>query len=325
MTLLIDSTTVEKLLTPAIARDAVTEAMRAISRNEGWLPGRTVGELGQGKRFGSMPAAGFAPATLGAKFLSFFPGNATVRKQTTHGLVALFDPHEGSVIAILDGGAITALRTAAASALATQILSQPGARTLGVFGTGALVACHVTAIAAIRPIDAVYIWGRAPEKVERVAAEITEASGLPAFPANAEEAAGADVICTLTASATPILRGEWLRPGCHVNLVGASSPDSREIDSAGMSRSRLFVDARAAALKEAGDLLIPIGEGKIGSNHILGEIGQVIQCDVPGRVSPDDITVYKSVGHIMQDLVVSDAVFRVAKQDSSMPRFNFLA
>lgn len=323
MTLLISGQRIAELLTPAVAIDAMAEAILAISRGSGWMPVRTIGELNDGKRFGSMPAASDSPATLGAKLLSFFPGNAAAGLATTHGLMAVFSPVDGTVSAILEGGAITALRTAAASGLATRSLARPDARTLGIFGTGSLVVPHVAAIRNVRTIKEISIWGRSDEAALRIAAELAASTGLPVRAASAEDTAQADIICTLTSARTPVLEGAWLRPGCHVNLVGSSSPACREIDTTGIVQSRLFVDARDSALEEAGDVLIPIAEGALTAEDIVGELGHVIDGHVMGRTGSSDITVYKSVGHVMQDLLIANAICEFAQSINDMPHFDF--
>lgn len=325
MTLLISGQRIGEMLTPAITIDAMAEAMLAISRGSGWMPVRTIGELRDGKRFGSMSAASNSPATLGAKLLSFFPGNSVAGLATTHGLMAVFSPVDGTVSAILEGGAITALRTAAASGLATRYLARPDARTLGIFGTGSLVVPHVAAIRNVRAIEEICIWGRSNDTALRIAADLAASTGLPVRAASAEETAQADIICTLTSAATPVVEGAWLRPGCHVNLVGSSSPACREIDTAGIVQSRLFVDAYDSALEEAGDILIPIAEGALTAAHIVGELGNVIDGDMAGRTNPRGITAYKSVGHVMQDLLIANAICQFAQSIKNMPRFDFSA
>jgi ornithine cyclodeaminase len=216
-------------------------------------------------------------------------------------------------VAIIEGSQITAIRTAAASGLATRTLARADARTHGVFGAGVQAATHVEAIAAVRTIERVLVWTRAPTKAEAFAAELRERMSCEVLvTSDPAEAAASDIVTTATSASEPILRGAWLRPGSHVNVVGAHSPKTREVDDDVVRRCTIYVDLMQSAMSEAGDLLIPIGTGVITQDDIVGEIGQVLVGDVAGRNDATQITLYKSLGVVAQDLFAGAHVYRAA-------------
>jgi ornithine cyclodeaminase len=229
--------------------------------------------------------------------------------------VLLFDRASGAPLAVIDGAAVTALRTAAASGLATDRLARPDVRSLGVLGAGVQARAHLEAILAVRPaIAEVMVWARRPEAARAVAEEEAARLGVAIRAVSDPAEAGAcDVVCTVTSAAAPVLKGDWLTPGGHINLVGAHRPFDREADTAALACARLFVDARASALAEAGDILIPISEGAFGPEHIVGEIGEVVAGYVTGRRDPLEITAYKSLGSVAQDLYAAGAILARAK------------
>jgi ornithine cyclodeaminase len=205
------------------------------------------------------------------------------------------------------------MRTAAASGLATRLLARPEARTVGIFGTGVQAATHLEAMMAVRPIESVLVWGRTPEKAKVFAEQQSGLRGVPVRTATAEETAGCDLVCTVTGSPEPVVRGEWVSDGAHINLVGAHSPNSREADTALVVRGRVYVDSLESTLNEGGDLLIPMQEGAIDKDHIVGEIGRLVTGDIPGRQTPRDVTIYNSLGIVGQDLVAAYLVYRRAQ------------
>jgi ornithine cyclodeaminase len=322
----------EALLPPPVAIAAVEQAMRAVSRGDALLPLRTSMALpGTNGRFVLMPGwlgtTGVdAPARVfGLKSVAKFP-RATNDPLGTHvGAVLLFDADSGRLLALLEGGTLTALRTAAASALATRVLAPADASALAVLGTGEAAFRHAVAICAVRPIREVRLWGRTPTHADallrrvRAALDAGAASGANAMPGGgatadvvvrayadaADAVRGAGVVCTTTAAPTPILAGAWLSPGTHVNLVGSAIPTTAEIDVEGVSRGRLYVDSREAAAAEAGELRAAIAAGAVPSTHVLGEIGDVLLGRVTGRTSPREITIYKSLGLAPQDLAAA--------------------
>jgi ornithine cyclodeaminase len=281
------------------------EAMMALSRGETRQLLRSILDLEGGRAFGVMPGA-MDGGAFGAKLISVFP-DAAGGAPSHQGAVALFDPESGAPVALIDASELTAIRTAAASAVATDALARPGASRLAILGTGEQARRHVEAIRHVRAIEEVRIWGRSFEKASALAAEV---GGLAS--ASAEEAVdGADIVCTTTAASEPILLGRWVGTGTHLNLVGSSRAGPVEVDSPLVARARFFADHREGVRRQGAEFLRAVGEGAIGEDHLLGEIGEVMAGTLAGRTSPDDVTVYKSLGSIVQDLAA--AGYLVAK------------
>ena len=244
---------------------------------------------------------------LGVKLVTVYPGNAVRGLPAISGLYVLFSGETGEIIASLDGGELTARRTAAASALASRYLSRQDASVLLVVGTGRMGANLIRAHAAVRPISRVLVWGRSPAGAARVA-EDARSDGIAAQAADdiAPAAAEADIISCATLSSEPLIRGEWLREGTHVDLVGAFLPHMRETDDAVMARaSRIFVDTIDGAMKEAGDVLQPLESGAITKDAIRGDLFDLTRGQQPGRGGEDEITVFKSVGTALEDLAAA--------------------
>jgi ornithine cyclodeaminase len=278
--------------------------------------------LGEGNAFGVMPGAfegrevRTAPqsaavsgghgdlSTFGAKLVSVFPGNFALGKMSHQGVVILFDPETGAPSAVLEAGEITAIRTASASAAATDALARPDASSLAIFGCGAQARSHLEALTRVRRFKRIGIWGRDAVSARRLALWTQETVAIEARVFEDAEALAeqADVVCTVTSSATPILKGRWVRPGTHINAVGSSHAGPREIDTDLVAMSRYFVDNRRSALAAAAEFLAARDEGVVTDAHICGEIGEVLSGVVEGRRSAGDITLYKSLGHIAQDL-----------------------
>jgi ornithine cyclodeaminase len=307
----IDASRVRELLPMSECIDAMAEAMRALSDGRFAIPPRTIFPLvDRSGYFGVMPGSSAEPLVYGAKLVSLHPSNPGQGRPAIQGLVVLFDHATGVPLALIDAGEITALRTAAASGLAARELARPDAGTLSILGTGVQAHTHLEAICAVRPIREVRIWGRSPQKARDFVERHSRAGG-PTFKAvtSAREAADCDVVCTVTGSAEPVLHGEWVRPGAHVNLVGAHTATTREADTALIVGGRVYVDSRESARNEAGDLLIPQKEGAIGAGHVVGEIGELLLGRIDGRRSASEVTVYKSLGVFAQDLVAAWRVY----------------
>jgi len=255
------------------------------------------------------------PPVYGAKIVGLHPGNPARGKPAVQGFICLFDGGSGAPVALLDGAEITATRTAAASALATRELARPDASSHGIFGTGVQAAAHLDAISCIRDVRNVLVWGRDHAKAKHFASQHASRGG-PEITAieNPDHAAACDIVSVVTNSPVPVLQGKWLRPGAHLNLVGAHEPEDRETDSETAARSAIFVDSRQGALCESGDILIPIAEGVIGEEDIQGEIGEVLLGKVPGRRGNGQITLYKSLGVIAQDLYAAAHVYGAARE-----------
>ena len=305
---MLDAARVREVLPMADCIDAMAVAMRGTSDGSIAAPLRTVLPLaGGGGSFLVMPGAA-APRVYGAKLVGLHPGNPAHGRPAVQGLVMLFDHASGTPLALLDGAEITALRTAAASGLATRELARQDAVTLGLFGCGVQAVAHLEAIRCVRDIREVRVWGRTAASARDFASRHgAAAAGMRIVAvATAEEAAACDIVCVVTGAHEPVIHGAWLAPGAHVNLVGAHTATTREADSALVANARVYVDSRVSAASEAGDLLIPLREGAIGAGHIVGELGEVLLGRAPGRRNDREITVYKSLGLVAQDLMAAE-------------------
>lgn len=288
--------------------DILADAMRALDRGEASAPPRSKLSLSDdGDMLMTMPGAYRAGGIAGVKALTL---KAHGDGPSVQGLITLFDLETGAAVATLDAAPVTELRTAAASALATKYLARENARTLAVLGTGVQARSHIEAMMAVRAVERVLICGRSIEKAQSVADWANDHLNVEVKAVTSIEDAisAADIICTVTSSPSPIVKGEWLRPGTHINMVGAHTPSTREVDTDAVIRSRLFVETRSAALEEAGEILIPLNAGDITENHILGELAELVLGVVEPRENSSDITAYKSLGNIVQDLAVSHEV-----------------
>jgi ornithine cyclodeaminase len=295
---------IARRLTYDVCIPIVRDAMIAFSKGETLQTLRSIIPLADGRAFGVMPGAMGERAPFGAKILSVYPENFAKGVQSHQGVVLLFDPDSGAPVCILHAGEITAIRTAAASAVATDALARKDASRLAIMGYGEQAATHARAIAKVRSLRAITVWGRSPERAGAFADRMTDELGIPvtAIPDAETCVAEADIVCTVTASREPVLLGAWVKPGTHINLVGSSIPGPVEVDDALVVRSRFFVDSREGVMRQGAEFLHAKTAELIGDDHILGEIGQVLAGDVDGRVSDSDVTVYKSLGHVVQDL-----------------------
>jgi ornithine cyclodeaminase len=256
-----------------------------------------------------MPAAG--PAGTGVKLLTINPANPEAGLPFIHGAYALFAPGSLALEAVIEGGALTGLRTAAVSGLATRYLARNDAHKLVIFGAGVQAHTHLDAMVSVRDIDSVRIVSRSPEPVERLVARAREL-GMDAAPGTPGDVADADIICTCTTNEAPVFDGKLLAAGAHVNAIGAYQPHTREVDDATVRRSRIVVETRAAALAEAGDLIIPISSGVLPESRIVTDLaGLVAGAEV--RRSDADITLFKSVGIAVEDLAVARAAVDVSR------------
>jgi ornithine cyclodeaminase len=255
----------------------------------------------------TMPAWIASPGALGVKVVSVFPGNCEIGLDSHQGAVLSLDPATGQVLAILEAGAVTAIRTAAVSAVATDLLANPAAADLALLGAGAEARTHLAAVAAVRKLRRVRVWSRSAERAHTFAETAVAPSGVKLeIMASARDAVeDAAIICTLTASPTPVLEGQWIARGAHVNAVGAHTPETRELDTDAVTAARIFVDARESALQEAGDLLIPIKERRLRTADIHAELGEVITGARSGRASSTEITLFKSLGLGIEDVAAA--------------------
>ncbi|MFL6429755.1 MAG: ornithine cyclodeaminase family protein [Acidobacteriaceae bacterium] len=300
----IDREEVARRLTHEVCIHLVRDAMIAFSTGETKQLLRSIIPLTNGHLFGIMPGALGATKAFGAKLISIFPENAAQGRQSHQGLIVLFEPDIGTPVCIVHAGEVTAIRTAAASAVATEVLARKDATRLAILGTGEQAATHARAIARIRALESITVWGRSSERAHTFADKMHAELELPVTAlATAQQAvADADIVCTVTSAAEPILKGEWVKPGTHINAVGSSHAGPAEIDSALVARARFFPDSREGVLQQGGEFLRAKQAGLIDDSHILAEIGQVLAGTAQGRTSPGEITIYKSLGHIVQDL-----------------------
>jgi ornithine cyclodeaminase len=300
--------------------DAMERAFRALARDEAVLPLRPVVHLPDGSgALAAMPAFLGDPRTLGVKVITVFPGNHGGPLDSHQGVVVMCDAATGHPSAILDASAVTAIRTAAVSAVATRSLARPAASDLAIIGTGVQAMTHLEALACVRRITRVRAWSRDPHNVERFVDRAAARLSIEVEAARsaADAVRGADIICTVTASREPVLEGKWVADGAHVNAVGASVRTAREVDTALVRRSAVFVDRCESALNEAGDVLVPIGEGVIDAGHIRGELGDLLEGRIAGRRDAREVTLFKSLGLAIEDLAAADVVLRNAAAEGA--------
>lgn len=280
------------------------EAMIALSAGRTRQTLRQIVPIADRGMFGVMQGALPAGSAFGAKVLSVFPGNVAAGGQSHQGLVLLFDPMSGCPTSLVHAGELTAIRTAAASAVATDVLAQADAHDLAILGTGEQARRHAEALVNVRALSRITIWGRSLAKAESLASALEAELGCTTRAvADVESAvAEADIICTTTAAAEPILEGRHVRAGAHLNVVGSSYAGPAEIDEALVLRARIFADHREAVLSQGAEFLRAKAAGLVDDAHVLGELGEVLAGGLAGRTSPSDITLYKSLGHIVQDL-----------------------
>ena len=291
--------------------DAVRNALAAQSRGEAlqplrpimWLPER-IGALGM------MPGHLGSIDTMGVKTVTVFPGNEGTPHDSHQGTVILFDAHNGALKAVIDATEITAIRTAAASAVATDLLAKKDSSVVAILGAGVQGGTHATAIPLVRDIEDVRIWSRTESSAQRLASRI---GGLARPTARVEEAvSGADIICTTSSAAEPILAGELIEAGAHVNAVGSSVPFARELDGLAVAKASLFVDRMESTLNESGDFLMARDEGHVTDSDLRAEIGDVILGRHPGRTHEGEITAFISLGLAIEDIAAADVIYRNA-------------
>jgi ornithine cyclodeaminase/alanine dehydrogenase-like protein (mu-crystallin family) len=296
--------------------EVMAEALEALERGEMHQPLRfVVRPPDAAGLLGLMPAhrAG-AAAAFGLKAVCVMPGNPARGLDAHQGVVLLSDGETGEVRAVVNASAITAIRTAAVSAVATRLLAREDARELAILGAGVQARSHLEAMAVVGNFETARIWSRTAEHAQALVEEASAPFPI-AKAASAEEAVrGADVVCTTTSARKPILRLEWLADGAHVNAVGSSIPTTRELDTETITAAALFVDRRESTVNEAGDFLFPRREGAIGPEHIRAELGELLAGTAAGRTSPDELTVFKSLGLAVEDLAAAEHLYRRARE-----------
>jgi thiomorpholine-carboxylate dehydrogenase len=294
----LDEAAVHRLLHYADLIPTVARALADLAAGRVVQPVRSVLPIAPHQGFFAvMPA--FAGA-MGAKLVTFYPGNQGI--PTHHAVIVLFRPESGEPLAMMDGRLITEMRTAAASAVATQHLARADARVLAILGSGVQAQSHLEALRHVRPLAEVRVWS------PRSAAAFAERHGVTAAPTPEEAVRGADVVVVATSATTPVLFGRWLSPGTHVNAVGATRPNWRELDDELVTGARVFVDSREAALRESGDV--------IAARDVAAEIGEVVASVKPGRRSAEEITLFKSVGVAVEDVATAALVYDAHRRTS---------
>jgi len=315
--LILSRSDVERLLPMAECVEVMAAALATTSRGDAvlplrqmvWMPDRT-------GMIGVMPGYLGDPKSLGLKIVSIFAANHGTAYDSHQGAVMLFDTAHGTPLAVMDASSITAIRTAAVSAVATRALANDDAGDLAILGSGVQASNHLDAMSSVRTLRRVRVWSRDPAHARHFATRESRRTALAIEPVGEARAAveGADLVCTTTAAREPVLRGEWLAPGAHINAVGACFASARELDTEAVRRSRLYVDRRESALHEAGDLLIPMREGALADSHIVAELGEVLLGRAAGRGKRDEITLFKSLGIAIEDLAAAHHVLARARQ-----------
>ena len=308
---------VEELLPMGECIDVMARALAALARGEAHQPLRMVVRPPDAAGIMAlMPAySGGANPAFGLKAVGVFPGNVSLGKDAHQGSVMLFDGRTGELKALLNASAVTAVRTAAVSGVATRLLARADAADLAIVGAGVQARTHLLAMAEARPLSRVRVTSRTRAHAEAFAAEMRERVRFPIEVSEGVAAAvsGAEIVVTATNATEPVLRREWVADGAHLNVVGASLPTSREVDTATMAAARLFVDRRESTLNEAGDYLMAAREGVIGPDHIQAELGEVLIGRHSGRTSDTEITLFKSLGLAVEDLAAAQHVYDGAR------------
>jgi ornithine cyclodeaminase len=308
---------VTQLLPMAECIDVMVDTLKALAAGQALLPLRTMMVLPGGDNLmGLMPSYLANIQSLGVKVIAAFPSNFGSEYDTHQGVVILFDAKYGLLRAILDGTSITAIRTAAVSGVATRLLAREDAGDLALIGAGTQAHTHLEAMKCVRklrrvrvyslPLDGAHAFAERESKRHAILVEVKETAR--------QAVEGADIICTTSTAREPVLNGEWVAPGTHINAVGAFTPTTRELDSQAVAQARLYVDRRESTLHEAGEFLIPKAEGLFGDEHIVGELGEVLVGNVTGRRSPTEITLFKSLGIAIEDLAAAHHVLQKARQ-----------
>ncbi len=296
---------------------AMADALRELSAGRTCMPLRSkMAVPGSDQLMALMPASMETPAVLGVKVLSIGPRPPGDPRPSHLGGVLLFDRPAGEPLALVDAATITEIRTAATSAVATKLLARPDSKVLAIVGTGAQARAHALALRVVSPLREVRIWGREASRARALRDSLRQSAGselrIEVADTVMDAVRSADVVCTATASRAPVLEGQWIAPGTHINAVGAAIPGYRELDTPLVVRSRVFVDRRESAEAEADDLRTPLAEGAISADHIVGELGDVLLGRTPGRQSPEQVTLFKSVGVAVEDLASAFLVYQRA-------------
>ena len=318
-TLILDSEQIRELLPMEECIELMADALASLARGEVFQPLRTITRPPDARGLlGLMPAyrAG-EDGAFALKAICVFPENPAQGKDAHQGAVMLFSRETGELLALMNASEITAIRTAAVSAVATRLLARQDAERLAIIGAGVQARTHLTALAYVRTIKRARVACRNIEHAQQLAREMQVAFPIEAVATNEEAVRDADVIVTATSSLEPVINRDWIAPGAHVNAIGTHSPSSREVDSATMGVARIFVDRRESALNEAGDYLLAAKEGVVTPESIVAEIGELLIGTKPGRNSESEITLFKSLGLAIEDVACADYLFKKATTNNT--------
>ena len=314
--LILDSEQTRDLLPMRECIELMADALSSLARGEVFQPLRTIIRPPEARGLlGLMPAYRTGDhGAFGMKAICVFPGNPAISKDAHQGAVMLFSRETGEMIALMNASEITAIRTAAVSAVATRLLAREDAHDLAIIGAGVQARTHLVALDAVRSIKHARVACRNIEHAQELVREMQPSFSFPieAVKTNEEAVRGADLIVTATSSQEPVLNKDWISSGAHVNAIGTHSPNSREIDSATIAAARIFVDRRESALNEAGDYLLAAKEGLIDADSILGELGELLIGTKQGRNSVDEITLFKSLGLAIEDVACAEYLYQKA-------------
>ena len=315
--LILDGSKIRELLPMADCIELMSDALSALARDEVHQPLRTIVRPPNARGLlGLMPAyRGGERGAFGLKSICVFPENPSQGKDAHQGAVLLFSRDTGELLALMNASEITAIRTAAVSAVATGLLAREDAHELAIIGAGVQARTHLAALACVRPIRRVRVAARHMERSQRLVEEMQPKVPfvVEAGQTNEEAVRGADLIVTATSSLEPVINKEWISPGAHINAIGTHSPSSREIDSATMAAARIFVDRRESALNESGDYLLAAKEGVVTPESIIAEIGELLIGTKSGRTGATEITLFKSLGLAIEDVACADYLYRKAQ------------
>lgn len=315
--LVLDNRQIHELLPMTECIQLMANALAALARGEVYQPLRTIVRPPEARGLlGLMPAYRTGEqGAFGLKAICVFPENPAKGKDAHQGAVMLFSRETGELLALMNASEITAIRTAAVSAVATRLLAREDAQQLGIIGAGVQARTHLEALATVPTIKHARVAARNIEHAHQLVREMQPKVAFPIEPVGTNEEAvrDADVIVTATSSLEPVTNKDWISPGAHVNAIGTHSPNSREIDSATMAAARIFTDRRESALNEAGDYLLAAKEGLVTPESILAEIGEVLIGTKLGRTSATEITLFKSLGLAIEDVVSADYLYQKAK------------
>jgi len=319
--LVLDNRQIRELLPMTECIELMADALSALARGEVYQPLRTIVRPPEARGLlGLMPAYRTGEqGAFGLKAICVFPENPAQGKDAHQGAVMLFSRETGELLALMNASEITAIRTAAVSAVATRLLAREDAQQLGIIGAGVQARTHLAALSAVRSIRRARVACRNIEHAEQLVREMQPQFSftIEAVRTNEEAVRNADVIVTATSSLEPVLSRDWISPGAHVNAIGTHSPNSREIDSATMAAARIFVDRRESALNESGDYLLAAKEGLVSPESIRAELGELLIGTKPGRTSTTEITLFKSLGLAIEDVACADYLYRKAGTEPS--------